>query len=127
MPIDYPSSNAKGSYLLHIDDSQYSTTSTTLTTEKTIRFTQTKENSISSLNMIISGWNASSGATTTIAINIDNGTNTNVTTSSTTETPLQITNLSVPTTNGIHTINMLLSTSNASYAAYTKLWEVYAQ
>jgi len=111
--------------ILHLDDAQYSTTSTALTVMKTFRFVQSTQYPITSLTAYISAWNASSSATTTIAVNVDGGANSTVTTSATTETLLNIADLAVPTTEGIHTLNLLISTSNASYAAYTQLLEVY--
>jgi len=116
---------ATSATILHLDDAQFSTTATTATLEKTFRFVQSSTNPVSSLNVYVSAWNASSGATTTIAVNIDGGTNSTVQTSSTTETLLSITNLTVPSTNGIHTFNLSLNTSNVNYSAYTQLLEVY--
>jgi len=58
--------------------------------------------------------------------NVD-GTNTlTLTQSSVTQEQLfALKSLSVPSTDGIHTLNLQLSTSNASYSAYTQLLEVY--
>jgi len=58
--------------------------------------------------------------------NVD-GTNTLTLTQSavTEEQIFALKGLSVPSTDGIHTLNLQLSTSNASYSAYTQLLEVY--
>jgi len=114
-------------HLLHLDDAQFSTTTTTPVLEKTFRFVQSSTNPLSSLNVYVSAWNATSTATTTISVNIDGGTNLTVQTSSTTETLLNIPNLIVPSTNGIHIFNLSFNTSNVSYAAYTQLLEVYQE
>ena len=119
------SPSATSATILHLDDAQFSNTATTATLEKTFRFAQSSTNTVSSLNVYTSAWNASSGATTTISVNIDGGTNSTVQTLSTTETLLSITNLTVPSTNGIHTFNLSLNTSNVNYSAYTQLLEVY--
>jgi hypothetical protein len=127
MPIEYPNGGTTTTAsILHLDDAQFSTTATTATLEKTFRFVQSAVNPISELIVYVSAWNDSSEANTTISVNIDGGTNVLVTTSATTETLLNISSLLVPSTNGTHTFNLSLNTSNASYAAYTQLLEVYA-
>ncbi len=113
-------------YPIHIDDAEYSTTSTTPALQKTFRFIQQPSTLIKSFDIYVSAWNASSGAVTTITVSIDNGQNYTLTTSSTNESVLIYQSLPIPLVYGIHTFNLSLSTSNASYSAYTKLLEVYA-
>ncbi|MCW1305969.1 MAG: hypothetical protein OH335_04310 [Candidatus Parvarchaeota archaeon] len=128
MPIEYPNgagSSSNSSFILHLDDAQYSTNATTAMLEKTFRFVQSTSNPVLSLNVYASAWNANSSATTTVTVNIDGGTNTTATTTSTTETVLTLFGISVPSTAGIHTFNLSINTSNASYSAYTQLLEVY--
>ena len=126
--IQYHSGGSGGSgawKVLHLDDAEYSTTSTTPAVVKNFRFVQNKQNPVHSLKVYVSAWNATSSAVTTVSVNVDGQNTQTATTSATTEDILSFDTISCPTDNGIHTINLSLSTSNTSYSAHTKLWEVY--
>ncbi len=106
------------------DDNQFSTTSTTLTTLKSVRI-DTSNTNISFIQPIISLWNATSGAITTAGINVDGGTNYTTTSSSTTEQVITLSPIKI--SQGFHTINVVVSTNNASYSAYTQFLTIYGK
>ena len=105
-----------------LDDTQMSTASTTNAQVKSFRIYQ-PQSPISSLLIYVSAWNANSSTTTTVYIAIDGGSPVQLTTTSTSETVLS-TQFALPSTQAIHTITIGLSTSNASYSAYTQLLQV---
>jgi len=113
------------SMVLHLDDAEYSTTSTASAVTKNFRFVQSAQNPVSTLKAYVSAWNATSSAITTVSVDVDGQSTQTATTSATTETMLSLDPITCPSSNGIHTINLALSTSNASYSAHTKLWQVY--
>ncbi len=112
--------NAGGAILV-LDDTTLSTTATASATVKSFRYYN--DGNISNIQVFVSAWNASSGATTTIGVNVDNLTPSSTTTTSTTEQFFTLT-LTPPSTKGVHTLNVTLATSNASYSAYTKFLQV---
>ncbi|MCL5033281.1 MAG: hypothetical protein M1542_08565 [Thermotogae bacterium] len=116
--------NVPGSYLLESDDTQVSTTATTATAMKQFRMINLG-GAVQTLTVYVSAWNSSSSGTTTVGISLDGGTAVTATTSSTTETILGPLTVSVPSGNTtIHTVTVQLSTSNASYTAYTQMLQV---
>ncbi len=110
-----------GSQQIYLDDSTFSTTATASATVKSFRYYN--DGNITNIQAFISAWNASSGATTTVGINVDNSTPVSTTTTSTSEQFFILT-LTPPSTKGVHTLNVTLDTSNASYSAYTKFLQV---
>ena len=112
--------NASGAILV-LDDTTLSTTATASATIKSFRYYN--DGNITNIQAFISAWNASSGAMTTVGINVDNLTPSSTTTTSTSEQFFTLT-LTPPTTTGVHTLNVTLDTSNASYSAYTKFLQV---
>jgi len=129
--IQYHSGGSGGSgdsgawEILHLDDAEYSTTSTASTVTKNFRFVQSAQNPVHSLKVYVSAWNVTSSAVTTVSVDVDGQNTQTATTSATTEDILLLDTIPGPADNGIHTINLSLSTSNTSYSAHTKLWEVY--
>ena len=118
---------AAGGMNFYMDDSQLTTTSTSLTTLKNTRFVQGSQNLITLMNFYISIWNATSSATTTVAVFLDGAQMASTTTTQSAETLVQFTDISVPTVSGFHNLEIKLSTSNASYSAYTKWLQIYGK
>ena len=110
--------------LLAKDDTQISTASTTLSTVKSIRINTTNTN-IEYIRPTISLWSANSSATATVGINIDGGANYTQSTSSTDEQIVSLGKIKIRP--GMHTINIVASTTDASYQAYTKYLEIYGE
>ena len=109
--------------LLMGDDTVVSTTNTTSTDVKTIRFT-TMGNQINTVDLYLSAWNATSSATTTVIATINNSTSQSATTTSASETMLEITGLPVNAYPAINTLTISIQTSDANYAAYQQLTEI---
>ncbi len=107
--------------VLYLDDSTMSTTATNPVIIKSLRYYNS--GNIDKVIAHLSAWNTSSGATTTIGINIDSASASSTTVNSTNETFVDL-SLNAPATTGVHTLNITLGTSNTSYAAYTKFLQV---
>ncbi len=107
--------------ILTLDDTQVTTTSTTLTTVKKLRVNNAE--TLSTMDIQISAWNSSSSATTTVQITYNSQTYTQ-TTSATSETFFTFSNIPIVQSLTPHSISVLLDTNTTGTTAYSQFLQV---
>ncbi|MCL5033280.1 MAG: hypothetical protein M1542_08560 [Thermotogae bacterium] len=107
--------------ILTLDDTQVTTTSTSLTTVKKVRINNAE--TLSTMDIQISAWNSSSSAQTTIQITYNSQTYTQ-TTSATSETFFTFSDIPIVQSLTPQSISVLLETNTTGTTAYSQFFQI---